>query len=78
MAVKRNISSPTTKETRSPFLRTYKIVHREELIGWYYVEATGEEEAIEKFNEMACNGEVDFSDLEVVESSDEAVLDEWE
>jgi hypothetical protein len=78
MAVKRSASSPESGEPRSPFLRTYKIVHREELIGWYYVEATGEEEAIEKFNEMACNGEVDFSDLEITESSDEAVLDEWE
>lgn len=64
----------------------YKIVHKEELIGWFYVEADSEEEALEEFGFQVNDGRIDFSDMEMIKSSDEAVLDgdsgnkmtEWE
>lgn len=55
---------------------TYKIVHREELVGWFFVEAESEEEALEKYHHQVNNGRVDFSDLEMVDSSDIAELAE--
>lgn len=51
----------------------YKIVHKEELVGWYYVEANSEEEALERFSIMCNGGEIDFSDMEIVDSSDAAI-----
>ena len=51
----------------------YKIIHREELIGWFYVEADSEDEALEVFYDDVNNGRVDFSDIELVDSSDTAV-----
>ena len=48
----------------------FKIVHREELVGEFYIEADSEEDAIRKFNFMVDNGEIDFSDMEMVNSSD--------
>ena len=48
----------------------FKIVHREELVGEFYLEADSEEDAIQKFNFMVDNGEIDFSDMEMVDSSD--------
>lgn len=56
-------------------MATYKIIHKEELIGWFYVEANSEEEALEEFNFQVNDGQIDFSDMEMVESYDEAVLD---
>lgn len=35
---------------------TYKIIHREELIGWFYVEADSEEEALEEFQRQCSRG----------------------
>ena len=52
----------------------YKIVHREELIGWFYVEADSEEEALEKYEEQVNNGQIDFSDMEMVNSEDTVVM----
>lgn len=57
-------------------MASYKIIHKEELVGWFFVEANNEEEALAKYEAMVNNGEVDYSDLEMVDSSDEAVLDE--
>lgn len=57
-------------------MATYKIIHKEELVGWFYVEADSEEEALDKFLLRASRGEIDFSDMDLIESSDEAVLDE--
>jgi hypothetical protein len=57
-------------------MATYKIVHTEELVGWFYVEADSEEEAIEEYNRQVNNGEIDFSDLEMVDSTDVARLDD--
>ena len=57
-------------------MASYKIIHKEELVGWFYVEADSEKEALAKYDEMVNNGEIDYSDMEMVDSSDEAVLDE--
>lgn len=57
-------------------MATYKIVHKEELIGLFFVEANSEEEALEEFNFQVNDGQVDFSDMELVESSNEAILEE--
>ena len=57
-------------------MKRYKIIHKEELVGWFYVEANSEEEALEEWNRKVSNGEVDFSDMELLESFDSAVLDE--
>lgn len=54
----------------------YKIIHKEELIGWFYVEANSEKEALAEYEAMVNNGEVDYSDMEMVDSSDKAILDE--
>lgn len=51
--------------------KTYKIIHKEELIGWFYVDATSEEEALEKFHMEV--DEFDFSDMDLVDSEDIAV-----
>lgn len=57
-------------------MNEYKIIHREELVGWFYVNANSEEEAIEEYHHMLSNGEIDFSDMEMVDSEDTAVLAE--
>lgn len=57
-------------------MASYKIIHKEELVGWFFVEANNEKEALAKYDEMVNNGEIDYSDMEMVDSSDEAVLDE--
>ena len=51
-------------------MKTYKIVHKEELVGWFYVEADSPEEAIEQWRYKVDNGEVDFGDMEMVDSED--------
>lgn len=53
----------------------YKIIHTEQLVGWYYVEANSEKEAIDEFRRQAEDGEIDFSDLEMTDSSDVAVFE---
>ena len=47
----------------------YDIKHTETLVGFYTVEADSEEEALDKFDRMCWEGEIDFSDLEMVDSS---------
>lgn len=46
-------------------MKTYKVIYTESLFHVFYVEAESEEEAREKFDKMAYNGEFDFSDGEV-------------
>ena len=50
----------------------YKIVHKEELVDEFFFEADSEEEALDKYYQMAWNGEIDYSDMEMVDSSDVA------
>lgn len=56
--------------------KQYKITHKESLVGWYYVEANSEQEAFEEWWYMLDNGKVDFSDLELIDSSDTVSLNE--
>lgn len=53
----------------------YKIVHKEELVDEFFVEADSGEEALEEFNHQVQNGEIDFSGAEMVDSSDTAILE---
>lgn len=47
-------------------MKSYKIIHEEKLVGWWYVDANSEQEALDEFDRMVMNGEVDFSDMERV------------
>ena len=51
-------------------MKTYKIIHEEKLSGYFYIEANSPEEAIEEYNYMIENGQIDFSDLEMYDSED--------
>lgn len=51
-------------------MKTWKIVHKEELVGWYYVEAETAEKAMEEWRYRVENGQVDFGDMEMVDSED--------
>ena len=53
----------------------YRIIHREELVGWFFVEADSPEEALETYNQQVCDGQIDFSDMEMVDSSDEVDME---
>lgn len=52
----------------------YKIIHKEEFVGWFYVNAEDESDALRKFSDAVDNAKIDFSDMEMVDSSDTAVL----
>lgn len=54
-------------------MKEWKIVHREELVGVYYVEAENEEAALKEFDRQNARNEIDYSDLEMVDSSNTAV-----
>jgi hypothetical protein len=56
----------------------YKIIHKECLVGAYYVMADSSEEALNKYWSLVNSGKIDFSDMEILDSSDEAVLVENE
>lgn len=56
-------------------MKEYKITHREYLVGWYYVDAENEEEARRKYNRMVSEGKIDFSDMELIDSSDDVEED---
>lgn len=51
-------------------MATYKIVHEETLVSEYFVDASTEKEALERFSFLTDNGEVDYSSMELVSSSD--------
>ena len=54
-------------------MKTYKVIYTESLFHVFYVDAENEEEAREKFDKMAYNGELDYSDGEVYDSGIESV-----
>lgn len=54
-------------------MKAYKIVHTETLMTEIYVDAETDEEALAKYQTMLNNGEIDFSDEDLVDSSDEVV-----
>ena len=47
----------------------FKIVHKETLKGYYFVEAKDERDAIDVFEGKCSRGEIDFSDLDLIDSS---------
>lgn len=53
----------------------YKITHREELIDEFFFEAENERDAMNRYNHAVENGEIDFSRMEMVDSSDTVELD---
>ena len=54
-------------------MKNFRIVHREELVGYFYVQAETPEEALREWYHQVNNGEIDFSDMEMVDSSEEAI-----
>lgn len=49
--------------------KKYTIIYNETVTHWFDVEAESEEEALDEFNFQVDNGEIDFSDGEVTDSS---------
>ena len=56
-------------------MKTYKVIYKETLIHWFYVDAENEEEAKERFEQGLMDGEYDFSDGSVDEA-DYAIKEE--
>ena len=54
-------------------MKTYKVIYTESLYHVFYVEAESVGDAKEKFENMAYNGKLDFSDGEVYDSGVESV-----
>lgn len=49
-------------------MKTYKIIYNEVISHVFYVDANNEDEAEKKFESMANNGELDYSDGEVADT----------
>lgn len=49
-------------------MKTFKVEYREVVLYGFYVDAETEDEAVEKFFDMMCESELDFSDGFVSES----------
>ena len=49
--------------------KKFTIIYNETVTHWFDVEAESEEEALDEFNFQVDNGEIDFSDGEVTDSS---------
>lgn len=56
--------------------KTYKIIVTETLVHLFYVEAENEGAALEEYNRMGEDGELDFSDGEVTDSTVTVELDD--
>lgn len=55
--------------------KKYTIIYNETVTHWFHIDAESEEEAEAEFNRQVNNGEIDFSDGEVTDSSIEVVED---
>lgn len=51
-------------------MKTYTIRHEERLVGLYTIESEDPDQAIEAFQRATANGEIDFSDMDLVDSED--------
>lgn len=58
-------------------MKDYKIIHKETLLGVFYVEADSEQGALDKFYRLCGTGKVDFGYMELLDRDDtaEEVLD---
>lgn len=54
-------------------MKTYTIRHEETLVGYYEIEAESPEEALEKYEKMCDDGEIDFTDLDIVNDSNSII-----
>ena len=54
-------------------MKTYKIIYTESLYHVFYVDAENEDEAREKYNQLAFDGKLDYSDGECYDSGIESV-----
>lgn len=54
-------------------MKTYKVIYTESLVHAFYVDAENEDAAREEFNRKSANGELDFSDGEVYDTSVESI-----
>lgn len=52
-------------------VKTWTICHREELCGYFDIDAETPEAAMEEYYRLADEGKIDFSKLEMIDSSDE-------
>lgn len=55
-------------------MNTYLIVHTETLRGYYYIDAESPEDACDRWYDEVCANKVDFSDLDLINTEDEAEL----
>lgn len=53
--------------------RVFKVLHKETLVGEFYIEARSTEDAKKEWERKLNNGEIDFSYLEIEDSNDEIV-----
>lgn len=58
--------------------KEYKIKHTETLVGFYYVEAESEEDALDTFDWLVCDGKIDFGDLEMLNGENVIVREQEE
>lgn len=49
-------------------MKTYKVIYNEVVSHVFYVDADSKDEAEEKFEAIAGNGELDYSDGEVIDT----------
>lgn len=55
----------------------FKIEHREELVGYFEVEADDESSAMDAYQHLIQEAKVDYGDMEMVDSSDKLVRSEF-
>lgn len=56
--------------------KTYKIIYTEIIVHHFYVDAENEDAALEEYNRMSIDGELDFSDGEIVDTDTAVELDD--
>lgn len=48
----------------------YKIIHSEALVGWFFYDADSPQDALDQYRHDVDEGKIDFSDMEMIDSSD--------
>ena len=56
----------------------FKIEHREELVGYFEVEADNEAEAMDAYQHLVQEAKIDYGDMEMVDSSDKLIRENFE
>lgn len=65
---KKLVELATLPGRKEKAMKNYMIIYNETVSHVFYVDADSKEEAEEKFEEMASNGELDYSDGEVIDT----------